>query len=84
MWSCEARIISNYFTNAGIKNDKGNVWSLVLVTLTSLSQHCYIHVLYGPLVMEKVFEVFILYMDMAASFGHVTNLICWNICSRNQ
>ena len=26
----------------------------------------------GPLVMEKVFEVFILYMDMLASFGHVT------------
>ena len=22
--------------------------------------------------MEKVFEVFILYMDMVASFGHVT------------
>ena len=35
----------------------------------------------GPLVMEKVFEVFILYMDMVASFGHVTKLICWNICS---
>ena len=29
--------------------------------------------------MEKVFEVFILYMDMVASFGHVTKLICWSI-----
>ena len=29
----------------------------------------------GPLVMEKVFEVFILYMGMVASFGHVTKLI---------
>ena len=34
--------------------------------------------------MEKVFEVFILYMDMVASFGHVTKLICWNISSCNQ
>ena len=31
--------------------------------------------------MEKVFEVFILYMDMVASFGHVTKLICSNIYS---
>ena len=38
----------------------------------------------GPLVMEKVYEVFILYMDMVASSGHVTKLICWNICSCNQ
>ena len=29
----------------------------------------------GPLVMEKVFEVFILYMDTMASFGHVIKLI---------
>ena len=34
--------------------------------------------------MEKVFEVFILYMDMVARFGIVTKLICWNICSCNQ
>ena len=34
--------------------------------------------------MEKVFEEFILYMEMVASFGHVAKLICWNICSRNQ
>ena len=47
--------------------------------MTGLSQHCYMHVLFfnaaglnGPLVIEKVFEVFILYMDMVASFGHVT------------
>ena len=29
----------------------------------------------ATLVMEKPFEVFILYMDMVASFGHVTKLI---------
>ena len=38
----------------------------------------------GPLVMQKVFEVFILYMDRVASFGQVTKLICWNICSCYQ
>ena len=57
--------------------------------MIGLSQHYYIHVLYfnavnGSLVIKKVFEVFILYMDMVASFGHVTKLICWNICSCNQ
>ena len=34
--------------------------------------------------MEKVFEVFILYMDMVGIFVHVKKLICWNICSCNQ
>ena len=34
------------FTIAGIKNYEGNVGSYVLVTVTGLSQHCYIHVLY--------------------------------------
>ena len=34
--------------------------------------------------MEKVFEVFILYMDMVASFGYVAKLFYWNICFCNQ
>ena len=29
----------------------------------------------GPLVKEKVFEMFILYMEMVASFGHETKLV---------
>ena len=56
--------------------------------MTGFSRNCYIHILYfneaglnGPLLMVKVFEVYILYMDMVASFGHVIKLICWNLVS---